>query len=152
LRDRTLICTSAVALIGVVVQAQAQTNHYGVTISTAATQNMRYARGVWSSTADHAVLNVNSLLKKLNAGNVEVTTGNGSGGDEKGDIHVEAGFTWSSSFKLTLDAYRTIFLDQAVVDAGAGALTLTNNDGGTGGEFVYGPSGSIAIWDLSNTL
>ncbi len=127
-------------------------NHYGVYISTRPTKNMAFANGVYSATADHAVLNVNDLVSALNAGNVEVTTGNGSGDDEKGDLHVKAGFTWVGSYGLTLDAYHSLFFDQAVVDAGAGAVTLTNNDGGTGGTFIYGPKGNITIWDLSNVL
>ncbi len=159
IRNRTfwlrsgLVAAALVAMPVAVSPAQATTgNHYGVTISTKPTRHMAFANGVYSSTADNAVLNVNDLTNALAAGNVEVTTGNGSGGDEKGDVHIDAGFTWVSSFGLTLDAYRTIFVNQAVVDAGTGALTLTNNDGGSGGVLAFGPSGSVTIWSLTDSL
>jgi len=134
-------------------QAEATTeNHYGVTISTNKTQNMTFNNGVYAATGDGANLNVSDLENALAAGTVEVTTGNGSGGDEKGDLHVDSGFTWSSGHALTLDAYRAMFFSAAVVDAGKGGLTLTTNDGGTGGAFVYEASGSITILNLQDAL
>jgi len=128
------------------------TSHYGVTISRKATQNMVFSAGVYSATADGANLNTKDLESVLAAGNVEVTTGNGSGGDEKGDLHVDTGFTWKSRRALTLDAYHSIFVDSPAVDAGKGALTLTDNDGGSGGAIVYGPKGRFIIRNISDRL
>lgn len=127
-------------------------SHYGVTIAKQKTQNMTLSNGVYSATADGAVLNFQDLQNALAAGNVEVTTGNGAAGDEMGDLHVNAGFTWTSKHALTLDAYHSIFVNAAAVDAGKGALTLTNNDGGTGGDFYYTAQGGISIWNLNNVL
>jgi len=143
----------AFATTGIATPARSTTpSHYGVTISRHTTQNMAFLNGVYSATADNAYLNITDLKSALAAGSVEVTTGNGAGGDKMGDLHIEAGFTWSSGHALTLDAYHSIFVDRAVVNAGPGALTLTNNDGGTGGTFVYGTSGSVTIWSLTNAL
>ena len=65
-------------------------------------------------------------------------TGDGSGGTQYGDLHVKAALTWAKNFALTLDAYHTIDVEQAVVDAGNGAVTLTNNHGGSGGVILFG--------------
>jgi len=143
----------ALATAGLATPVLATTpSHYGVTISKHTTVNMAFANGIYSATADNAYLSITDLKSALAAGNVEVTTGNGAGGDEMGDLHVNAGFTWSSKHALTLDAYHSIFVSSAVVDAGKGALTLTNDDGGTGGTFTYGAGGSITIWDVQDTL
>jgi len=144
---------AALFVFGFVASACATTGaHYGLYISTKHTKNVTFANGVFYATADHAELNVKELVKELGAGNVEVTTGNGAGGDEYGDLHVDAGFTWAGKHALTLDAYHSVYVNAAVVDAGKGALTLTDNDGGTGGTFVYTSVGNITIWNLQNSL
>jgi hypothetical protein len=127
-------------------------SHYGVTITNRQTQNMTLANGVYSATADNAMLKVNDLVTALQAGPIKVTTGNGSGGNEKGDLHVDVGFSWASGFGLTLDAYHSIFVDAPVVDAGTAGLTLKNNDGGTGGVLLFGPKGSISFMGTGNAL
>src|SRR5579862_7917208 len=132
--------------------ALASANHYGLTISTDATSNVSFNNGVFTATADHAVLNVNDLESALASGNVKVTTDNGAGGDEKGDLHVETAFIWTSSNALTLDAYHTIFVDQPVLDSDAGGLTLTNNDGGSGGVLLFGSGGNMEFQNLSTAL
>jgi hypothetical protein len=152
-RRAMMRCLALVALGAFATAALATTtNHYGVIISKAQTKNMTFAGGVYSPTADGAVLNVDDLENALAAGNVEVTTGNGSGGDEKGDIHFNAALTWSSASALTLDAYRAIFVVSPVTDAGTGALSVKIDDGGSGGFLTFLRGGSISIWSLSNRL
>src|SRR5579862_7760047 len=130
----------------------ASANHYGLTLSTDTTSNVAFSNGVFTATADHANLNVYDLSNALTNGNVKVTTDNGAGGDEKGDLHVETAFSWSGSNALTLDAFHTIFVDQPVLDNGQGGLTLTNNDGGTDGLLLFGSNGNITFEHLSTPL
>lgn len=133
--------------------ASGSSKHYGITITTAATRHVSFQNGVYQPTAEQATLNITDLQNALAAGNVEVTTGNGAGGAEAGDLHVEvAPFSWTSSHGLTLDAFHSIFVDEPINDAGSGALTLTTNDGGSGGGFVYGAGASISFASLSNVL
>jgi len=120
--------------------APASTNHYGLTISTATTSNVSFNDGIFTATGDHAVLNVTDLENALANGNTKVTTDNGSGGDEMGDLHVDAAFSWSAGNALTLDAYHAIMFSATVKNAGTGDVLLVNNDGGSGGvlRFVIG--------------
>jgi hypothetical protein len=121
--------------------------HAGVDISTKATQNMSCANAVCSPTAKKAVLNVNDVTSMLAAGDLKITTGAGAL-----DIHVKAPFSWTSTDRLTLDAARSITIEKAVVVAGRGALTLTTNDGGTGGDYWFPSGGSVSFWDLNSSL
>jgi len=127
--------------------------HYGLTITTAATRNVSFRHGVFRAIKKHATLNVDDLENALAAQNIVVTTGNGTTGTGKGDLHIEiTGLTWSSKHRLTLDAYHSIFVDEPVTDAGTGDLILTTNDGGQGGMFRYGPGGYITISEPSDVL
>jgi hypothetical protein len=146
-----VVATSVLALTASTTGAAAGGSaHYGITITTAATRNVSFSGGVYQPTGEHATLNIGDLENALANGNVEVTTGNGNKGQQFGDLHVEvAALTWASSFGLTLDAYHSIFVDAPVVDAGTGALTLTTNDGGSGGVFRYGSGGYFTIENLS---
>lgn len=139
------VCASGLAIGAFATSAMATTgDHYGVTISKAPTQNMVFSNGVYSATGDNAVLNVGELNTSLAAGSVEVTTGNGGGGDEKGDLHVEAVVRWGAASGLTLDAYRSIFIASRVADDGKGPLALKLNDGGKGGFLRFSQSGKIS--------
>jgi hypothetical protein len=153
-RSRQFVFSSSlVGLAALTGAAHAAEQHYGITISTAATTNVTFSKGTFSPTGSDAVLNVNDLTNALASGNVEVTTGMGTGGGPfAGNIKVEAGFTWTGAGGLTLVAYRSILVDQAVVNAGTGALTLNTGLGASDGVFKPEPGGSIAIWNLSNAL
>ena len=93
------------------------------------------------------MLNVNDLAGMLATGDLKITTGNGAL-----DIHVKAPFSWANTSRLTLDAMRAITVEKAVVVAGTGALTLTTNDGGTGGDYWFPKGGSVTFWDLNSSL
>jgi hypothetical protein len=154
-RTQALMSASLAALAAAAFASPAAAGtgaHYGITISKHATHNVTFANGVYTAIGAGAVLDVKDLTKALRTGNVEVTTGNGAGGTEDGDIHVRAALRWTGSFGLTLDAYHSLFIQAAVSDTGTGALTLTTNDGGSGGTFIYSAGGSITIWDLSDIL
>lgn len=124
--------------------------HADVTISTAATQNMNCANGVCSPTASDAVLNVADLESLLVSGNVEVTT-TGSG-VQANNIDVQAALGWGSNSALALDAYDSIAVDRPVSVTGTAKVTLTTNDGGSGGALSFGAKGNMTFADLSSSL
>lgn len=94
-----------------------------------------------------AVLNATQLASMLALANVTVVSGS-----KAQDIVARYPFSWTSSHRLTLDAYRSITTDHAVTVAGPGGVTLTTNDGGTGGAFSTQFPGRIDFWDLSSSL
>ena len=51
-----------------------------------------------------------------------------------------------------LDAYRSIAVQNAVLVAGMGGLTVVTNDGGSGGTFSFGPKGTVTFQNLSSPL
>jgi len=118
-----------------------------VVISTAATQNMNCSAGVCTPTAKKAVLNVGDLANLLAAGDAKVVS------DSKAvDIRFAAPLSWTSSSRLTLDSYRSILFQQPVSVAGTGALTITTNDGGSGGDFSFEKKGHVEFWDSRSKL
>ena len=118
-----------------------------VTISTKPTQNMSCQAGVCSPTAADAVLNVSDLANMLGSGDAKVTTGSGAT-----NIVVKAALTWANTSRLTLDANQSVEIDKPVVAAGAGAVTITTNDGGTGGDLIFDGKGNVTFWDLASSL
>jgi len=141
---RRACAVTALALSVALMTAEAQAS---VVISAAPTRNMNCSNGVCASTASKAVLNVGDLTGMLAASDVTVEAANGAK-----DIDVAAPFSWVSTSRLTLDAARSINVDQSVTVAGTGALTLTTNDGGTAGVLSFGKKGSVTFWDLSSSL
>jgi len=121
-----------------------------VTISSAVTQNMACSNGVCAPTASDAVLNVGDLENLLAAGSVEVTT-TGSGVQANG-IRVDTPLNWSSVNTLALNAYRGIAVAKPVNVTGAGGVTLTTNDGGTGGMLLFNERGHISFANLASPL
>ena len=118
-----------------------------LTITGAPTQNVTCASGVCTATAQAAVLNATALANMLASSNVTVVSGSTAQ-----DIVVRASFSWTSSNRLTLDAYHSIMVDYAVAVTGPGAVTLTTNDGGSGGSFSTQFPGRVDFWDLSSSL
>lgn len=98
------------ALMLSTVSAQAN-----IAISTAVTQNMNCSGGVCTATAASAVLNVTDLQNLLASGNTTVATGSLAA-----SIVIQAPFGWASSNSLTLDAKRSVTVNKAVTDNGAG--------------------------------
>ncbi|MGD0190756.1 MAG: hypothetical protein ABSD74_08440 [Rhizomicrobium sp.] len=146
--SKSAVCASVLALSAMACIAA----HAAVTISSAATSNMSCTSGVCTPTAANAVLNVGDLTTILASGNVTVNTGTGSLASEVEDIVVDASFNWASASSLTLDAYRSVTVEQPVAVNGSAPVTLTTNDGGSGGALSFGTSGSLSFLGTSNSL
>src|ERR1700722_14996387 len=122
-----------------------------VVISNAATQNVTCSKGACTPTASSAVLNVGDLETLLASGSAKVVT-KGSGGVQANNIDVQANLSWSAADTLSLDAYQSIAVAQAVSVAGLGGLSLTTNDGSSGGTFSTEAKGHISFANLSSAL
>ena len=121
--------------------------HGAVVISGAATKHMNCSAGVCAPSAKNAVLNAGELQTMLAASDVTITTGSGAL-----EIGIAAPVTWASANRLTLDANRGVSVKAAVVSQGTGGVTITLNDGGSGGNLAFFPGGSIGFWDNSSSL
>jgi hypothetical protein len=111
---------------------------------------MTCSGGICAPTATNAVLNVHDLERLLTSGNVQVTTtGTGVQAD---NIDVNGRISWSSTYALDMDAYDSITVAQPVSVNGLSGLTLTTNDGGTGGTISFGSKGNISFANLSSSL
>jgi hypothetical protein len=149
----------AISVLLTTTPASATKKHHGLTISTDSTYNVSFKNGVFTAIGDKAVLSVTDLKIALQQGDIVVTTGNGPGGDEQGDLHIETELDWNSATSLSLAAYHSIFVDQPVYDEGAGGMSIVTNDGGSDGVFSIGQTGHaietpgyIAFANLSDAL
>ena len=122
-----------------------------VTISTGQTNNVTCGSGVCAPTASNAVLNVNDLETYLASGNLEVTT-TGSGGVQANNIVVDAALSWTNANALSFDAYQSIAVYEPVSVQGVAGLSLTTNDGGSGGDLSFPNNGNITFANLSSSL
>jgi hypothetical protein len=119
-----------------------------VSISSKPTQNMSCDAGVCTATAQKAVLNAGDLQAMLASGDVTVKSGNLAQ-----NIDFAAALTWTSTHRLMLDSYRSMAFNKPLTVAGSpGALTITTNDGGSGGDFYFSGKGHIVISDLKSSL
>jgi len=116
-------------------------------IAKAPTSNVTCAAGICTATAADAVLNIKDVKTLLKAGDLTIASGSAAE-----DIAFNATLNWTKPHRLTLDAYRSIAFTQPVTAEGTGAVTLTTNDGGTGGDYSFTDKGKIAFWDLSSSL
>ena len=118
-----------------------------VNISDKPTKNMSCSADVCSPTAKKAVLNVGDLANMLQAADVTVTTGSGAI-----TIEITSALSWASASRLTLDANCNVSVKAPVTVAGPAGLTIVTNDGGSGCDLVFFPSGKVDFWDLSSSL
>lgn len=119
-----------------------------VFISRQPTSNMSCSAGFCTPTAATAILNVSQLESLLASGSVTITTA----GAEASDIISDASLTWASANTLTLDAYRSLTINNPISVSGAGGITILTNDGGTGGALSFQGKGSIGFLGLTNAL
>ncbi len=99
-----------------------------------------------------------TIDNSLNAGTsvVEKTDGSGASGkgvksSGDGDIIIDAALSWASAATLTLDSYHSIFINAPITVSGAGGVSLTTNDGGTGGDYSFGLTSAGFAGSLSFT-
>ncbi len=111
---------------------------------------MACSAGVCAPTAADAVLNTGDLENLLASGNVKVTT-TGSG-VQATNIEIETALAWSSANTLTLDSFKKIRVEQPVTVSGKGGLSVTFDDGGSGGYFGFGWKGYVTFANLSSAL
>lgn len=143
LRRRLIFGTAVVTAAGLAAGPANAT----LTISNGATKNVSCSAGVCAATAKNAVLNAGELANMLASGDVSVQSKS-----KAKDIELRVALSFASASRLTLDAYQSITFDKPLTVAGSGALTLTTNDGGTGGELSFVAPGRVAFWDLSSSL
>jgi hypothetical protein len=132
----------AVAIVLTALPTQA-----AVRISSKPTRNMSCAAGICTPTAKKANLNATDLANMLANGDATVKSTS-----QANDIEIDAALSWISASRLTLDSYSTISFDKFISVKGSGALTLTTNDGGTGGDLDFEGAGRVAFWDMSSSL
>jgi hypothetical protein len=118
-----------------------------VEITAGATKNMTCSAGVCSPTAKKAVLNATDLANMLADGDVKITTGAGAV-----TITVAAPFSWTSTSRLTFDAIYNVTFRAPVTVAGKGAVTITYNDGGTGGDLIFFTGAKLDFLDTASSL
>ena len=140
------ICTAA-ALATIFAAVSSGGAQAELVVSTAATSNVSCSGGVCTATAADAVLNARDLMKDLAHGDTTVASGSTAE-----DIEFDASVHWTSAHRLTIDSYRSITFTQAVTSEGTGGVTITTNDGGTGGDFFFSGKGRVVFWDLSSSL
>ena len=140
------ICTAA-ALATIFAAVSSGGAQAELVVSTAATSNVNCSGGVCTATAADAVLNARDLMKDLAHGDTTVASGSTAQ-----DIEFDAAVHWTSAHRLTLDSYHSITFTQAVTSEGTGGVTITTNDGGTGGDFFFSGKGRVIFWDLSSSL
>jgi hypothetical protein len=139
-----LLAASILASLLMMATAEAS-----VTISNIPTKHMRCTSGICTPTATNAYLNVRDLVAMLAVSDVTVKSN-----ATASDIRVASPLAWTSSHRLTLDAYQSIHVLAPVMVEGTSGLTLTTNDGGTGGSYDFRTStaGSIRFWDTASSL
>jgi hypothetical protein len=135
------------ALAIVAFLGSASSAYAALTISGGTTKNVSCVSGVCTTTAATAVLNKNDLETMLASSNVRVVSGSVAT-----NIMIDTGVTWASGYGLTLDAYQSIAFDEPVTVNGTGAFTILTNDGGSGGDYTFGPKGKVTFLSTSNAL
>jgi hypothetical protein len=116
-------------------------------ISGKATKNVTCTAGVCVATRQFAVLNVNDLATMLASSDVTVQPGS-----KAMDVELKVPLSWASASRLTLDAYHSVIIDRTLTVTGPGALTMTTNDGGSGGDLFFNGMGRAIFWDLASSL
>jgi filamentous hemagglutinin family protein len=101
-------------------------------------------------TIDEALNAGTNVLLQTTAGG---TSGPGYPVAGPGDIVIEAGITWHTASTLTLDAYHSVVVENAIKASAGGGLDIVTDDGGSGGIFsVAGGNSHIIFQNLSSGL
>jgi len=144
-KSRTKTLTAAMTIYCAFVT----TAHAAFTISNAKTKNMNCVGGVCTPTGGNANLNTGELQTMLASSDTTVRSNAAAP-----NIGILDPLTWASSNRLTLDSYESINVRAPIVIEGTSGLTLTTNDGGTGGDYNFNTAtaGAIAFWDTASSL
>jgi hypothetical protein len=118
-----------------------------LTISNNPTKNVTCSGGVCTATKSRAVLNAVDLATMLASSDVVVLPGH-----KAQDIDVTVALDWASTHRLTLDSFGAIDFERPVTVNGTGAVTLTTNDGGSGGALSFGAKGKLTFRDTGSSL
>ncbi len=138
----------SLALVPALLAVLAVTAAWGsVIISKAVTRRMSCAANICTPTAANAVLNAADLQAMLASASVTVKSQSSAQ-----DIVVAAPLTWTSGITLTLDAWRSLTVNQPVSVTGVGGLSVLTNDGGSDGHFSFGARGRVTFASLSSPL
>jgi hypothetical protein len=143
----TLAQSGSLLLLCGAALAAASPANAALIVSNAAAKNVACSAGVCEATAKNAVLNAGDLAAMLAGSDIKLRST-----VKAKDIELRVALSWASANRLTLDAYQSITFDKPLTVAGPGALTLTVNDGGTGGELSFETPGRAIFWDLSSNL
>jgi hypothetical protein len=140
---------AAFALALVLLTCMAGQAQASLTISRRATKDVSCSAGVCTATARDAFLNASDLASMLASGNVTVVPGR-----KAMDIDVATSLSWMSTQLLTLDAYRSIILEQPVTITGSGGLTLKtgHNKNSIPGLLIFSGRGRVTFWDLHSSF
>jgi hypothetical protein len=135
--------------VAIISWAAAGSAQAALTISTKSTISLSCSGGVCScgGVVLSCRINVNDLEAMLTSEDVTLISGS-----HAKDIDSKVAFSWSSAHRLTLDSYRSITAIKPITIASSGALTLTTNDGGSGGALSFTAPGRAVFWDLSSSL
>ncbi|HEY1708514.1 MAG TPA: GLUG motif-containing protein [Rhizomicrobium sp.] len=138
-----------VALCGSVLSlAVTTTAQAALVVSTAATSGVTCTGGVCKATGTDANLNAKDVTTLLSSTNVKIVAAKA-----QVDIEIDASVIWASSHVLTLDAYHSIAFAAPVTSEGtASGVKLITNDGGSGGDYSFSGTGSLAFWDTGSVL
>lgn len=118
-----------------------------LTISNHRTQHVSCVAGVCQATAPTASLNAAALTGMLFTGDVTLVSGNIAG-----DIVVAGLVHWQTASRLTLDSQHAITFRKSIVVIGPGGLTLTTNDGGSGGTVRFEGMAHVEFQDPAGAL
>ena len=133
--------------VAMLVAAYTPAAQAALEISAKPTKNMTCSAGVCTATSADAVLNAGELANMLAGGDLTIKSGNLAQ-----DMEIHATISWTSTSRLTLDAYHAIAFNKPVKVMGAGALTITTNDGGRGGDFRFFEKGYVKFSDINSNL
>jgi hypothetical protein len=121
-----------------------------VVISSGTTRNISCSAGICTPSAKSAVLNIGDVESSLASGNLTITTT--GGGVEATDIRIDTALTWSSASTLSLDAYESVVVNRPIAISGVGGLSITTNNGSSGGLFLIGAKARVNFSYLSSSL
>jgi hypothetical protein len=138
---------AAVVTVAAVLLLSAGAAQAAVEISSKPTRDISCSDGTCTPNGKTGVLNVSDLAQMLASGDTKVVSTK-----QSLDIDIKAGLSWSSTHRLTLDAFRSIVFSKPVTVAGNGAVTLTTSDGGSQGDFSFAGKGQLEFWSSSSSL